>query len=137
MGESNEKIQVTVHIPGLVPSKKNRHKVLVNKRTGKPFVRSDEKYQVWENEQLFRLRANKELRKVKKPIKRCSIRIDFIGWDNRAWDLTNKAESIMDLLVRAEVIADDNWQVVRPLVLDMLPKGEHSLEPGALVHITY
>lgn len=135
--ENNEQIKLTVHIPGLVPSKKNRHKVLLNKRTGKRFVRSDEEYQAWENEQLFRLKANKDVRRLKKPVEKCSVNLVFLGWDNRRWDLTNKAESIMDLLVSAEVIADDNWKVVNPLILEVVPKDKHSLEPGALVHIIF
>lgn len=49
---------------------------------------------------------------------RCEIELLFHMPDNRVADLTNKAESVMDALVDAEVIEDDKWQVVRPLVLD-------------------
>lgn len=137
MIEHDNKIKLTFHIPGLVPSKKNRHRVLVNRKTGKPFVRSDEQYQVWENEQLFRIKASQDFKRLKKPIENCSIHLVFLGWDNRAWDLTNKAESIMDLLVRVGVLADDNWKVVNPLNLEVVPKDKHSLEPGVLVNIIY
>jgi Holliday junction resolvase RusA-like endonuclease len=33
--------------------------------------------------------------------------------DNRRRDLTNMAESVMDLLVDYGVIADDRWQICR------------------------
>ena len=38
--------------------------------------------------------------------------------DNRRADLTNKAESIMDLLVDCKVIVDDSWQEVPRLLLN-------------------
>jgi len=46
-----------------------------------------------------------------KPIEKCSIEIFFHAPDRRASDLTNKAESVMDMLVDAGVLVDDNWFV--------------------------
>jgi hypothetical protein len=46
--------------------------------------------------------------------------IQLVFWlpDNRKCDLTNKAESVMDLLVDCEVIEDDCWQVIPKLYLN-------------------
>jgi hypothetical protein len=38
-----------------------------------------------------------------------AILITFYPPDRNAGDLTNKAESIMDLLVDMEILEDDNW----------------------------
>ena len=46
------------------------------------------------------------------PIKKCSIEMLFFAPDKRKTDLTNKAESIMDLLVENAVIEDDNYEIV-------------------------
>jgi Holliday junction resolvase RusA-like endonuclease len=45
------------------------------------------------------------------------LTIVFYFPDARKTDLSNKAESIMDLLVDNGVIEDDNWSVVPRLVL--------------------
>lgn len=52
--------------------------------------------------------------------------------DNRKADLTNKAESVMDLLVLAGVIQDDSWQVAPRLILDGYLDRE---KPGATIKI--
>lgn len=41
----------------------------------------------------------------------------FFAGDNRKFDLTNKAESIMDTLVDAGLLTDDNYSVVSELIL--------------------
>lgn len=46
-----------------------------------------------------------------------SIDLYFYAPDKRATDLTNKAESIMDLLVDNKIIEDDNWWIVTDLGL--------------------
>jgi Holliday junction resolvase RusA-like endonuclease len=48
-------------------------------------------------------------------------------------DLTNKAESIMDLLVDAGVLQDDNWNVVPEVILRC--KGIDRTNPRAEITI--
>jgi Holliday junction resolvase RusA-like endonuclease len=48
--------------------------------------------------------------KISTPI---MVKIQFMIKDNRRRDLTNMAESVMDLLVDYGVIADDRWQICR------------------------
>lgn len=54
-----------------------------------------------------------------KPFKNKISHIDIYFWwpDNRKSDLSNKAESIMDLLVDCKIILDDSWQEVPELLL--------------------
>lgn len=52
-----------------------------------------------------------------KPFRRCLIDLEFTFPDRRRRDLTNFADSVMDALVDAGVIEDDNWEVVPNLQL--------------------
>jgi len=63
------------------------------------------------------------------------VKIDFYMPDNRRCDLTNKAESLLDLLVDVEILADDSWQCVPEIKLTC--KGVDKKNPGARVWIVY
>lgn len=70
----------------------------------------------------------------KNPIKTVKeIIIDFYVENKRKADLSNKAESIMDLLVDASVIEDDNFFVVPRLILNY--KGQDKEKPRAEIDI--
>lgn len=47
-----------------------------------------------------------------KPYPRARVTITIFGQTRRASDLTNKAESVMDLLVENRVLEDDDWNCV-------------------------
>lgn len=57
-------------------------------------------------------------------LKKCSVIMRFYFPDNRVADLTNKAESIMDLLVDFGILADDRWQYAHTVII----KGAMSRE---------
>lgn len=58
--------------------------------------------------------------KIKEPIvPQEQVILTFYPSNNRRCDLTNKAESIMDLLVDTGVLTDDNWHLVKSLRLEM------------------
>ena len=46
------------------------------------------------------------------------IHLTIYSENKRKFDLTNKAESIMDLLVDAGILLDDNYEVVPKLILE-------------------
>lgn len=69
------------------------------------------------------------------PIKSCVISIYITFPDNLKSDLTNKAESIMDLLVDLGVLEDDNHFVCHTLLLHS--RGVDKSNPHALVDISY
>ncbi len=100
-------IQLTIH--GRVASKKNSR---ISTRSGRNFP--SKKYKEWHEDASWQLFAQKK----KMGIERCSAKLMFYMPDRRRADLTNKAESVMDLLVDCEILKDDSWQVVRPLELD-------------------
>lgn len=64
-----------------------------------------------------------------------SVIIDFYFPDARKTDLTNKSESIMDLLVDSMILEDDNHVVVPKLILRS--KGIDKKNPRAEITILY
>lgn len=95
-------------IYGSTPSKKNS-KIIVCR--GKfPILLPSSKYTEWHKDALIQLSTRRQINKPK-------ITLTFYSGDNRKFDLTNKAESIMDTLVDAGYISDDNYSVVSELVL--------------------
>lgn len=57
-------------------------------------------------------------------ITKCDLDILFSPKDKIRRDLTNIAEGIMDALVRAEIIQDDNYFVVGSVALTYFPNAE-------------
>jgi len=96
MGE----IKITLY--GRIPSKKNSKQIIT--RGKKRFLIPSEHYKLWHEAQGW------QLKKVKiKGINNCKIEMVFYPPDKRTTDLTNKAESVMDLLVDNQILVDDNW----------------------------
>lgn len=95
---------------GRIPSKKNSR---INTRSGRSFPSA--KYTEWHKD------ATKQLTGAK-AITEKGMTLTFYMPDNRRCDLTNKAESVMDLLVDNGLLEDDCWQVT----------GEVRLIPGGV-----
>lgn len=115
-------LPLCIELCGRIPSKKNSR---INTSSGRSFPSKE--YSAWHKNAL------KQLPRVKV----CAynvVSVDiFIRFaDLRKADLTNKAESIMDLLVDTGILADDNWKLVRPITLD---GGLDKNNPGATIKI--
>jgi Holliday junction resolvase RusA-like endonuclease len=103
-------------IEGRIPSKKNSKVIVCRGRF--PRVLPSKAYQEWHKEQSLRIGKWEKADGCEMPFKRVSmVEIIFTMPDKRACDLTNKAESIMDLLVDVGILADDSWQVVPQVLL--------------------
>lgn len=107
-------------IQGRVPSKKNSR---INTRSGRSFPSA--KYTEWHKD------ASRQLIGVNKILEK-GITIEFFMPDNRRCDLTNKAESIMDLLVDNGLLEDDCWQVTGYVIL--VPCGVDKENPRAEIY---
>lgn len=101
-------METSLFISGRVPSKKNSR---INTRSGRSFP--SKKYTEWHTGAMWEVKSQKP----NMGIERCEAHLIFHMPDRRRADLTNKAESVMDLLVDAGVITDDSWQVVTPITL--------------------
>lgn len=95
-------------IYGSTPSKKNSK--IISCRGNRPCLFPSSKYTEWHKSALSQLIGQKV-------ITANAITLIFFAGDNRKFDLTNKAESIMDTLVDAGLLEDDNYSVVSELTL--------------------
>jgi len=98
-------------IKGRIPSKKNQKIIVCRGRF--PLLLPSKNYQKWHKE------ASAQIISLvpEKPVESCNIVLTLFAPDKRKADLTNKAESIMDLLVDLGFLLDDNWFVVKSLKL--------------------
>lgn len=99
-------------LAGRIPSKKNSKRVFKNH--GRTIVASSRNHEIWHRQALFELKEQK-IRKMEAPI---CVTMRFVFPDNRKSDLTNKAESVMDLLVDAGILEDDNVNVCPKVILE-------------------
>ena len=100
-------------IKGRIPSKKNSRIIVC--RGKYPLSLPSKKYTEWHKDAGEQL-----IKQVIDPIhivEECKITLTLFAPDKRKADLTNKAESVMDLLVDYGIIEDDNWFVVGSLQL--------------------
>jgi len=98
-----DRLEITIN--GRIPSKKNSKRVFA--RGGRVIVIPSENHEAWHEEWSYKIKKFR----LKKPIEKCKVDITFYAPDKRIADSTNKAESIMDLLVDNGILVDDNWFV--------------------------
>jgi len=97
-------------ISGDVPSLKNQKQIFINKRTGKPFITSSQRSKEWQAHANIELVKQFEGYKVSGyPI---SIAMEFYYGSKRAKDLDNSASAVLDALVHAGIIEDDNFNYI-------------------------
>ena len=97
-------------ILGAVPSKKNSRNLFV--RAGRINNLPNQKYKDWETASLWQLKAVPKVTNY--PM---SITLSFFQPDNRSRDIDNQCSSVMDMLQKAEIITNDDWQHVNRIVL--------------------
>lgn len=99
---------------GRIPSKKNSKQIVFIK--GRPLLIASKKHKEWHKEQSIMLVKHR----IPEPIEQCKIHLSFYAPDKRHADLSNKTESILDLLVDNHIITDDNWFVCPHLTLELI-----------------
>lgn len=88
-------------------SKKNSQQILINHRTGRPFVAQSKLYKEFEKKCGLFLKQYKL--NLDYPI---NIKATFYVPDRRKRDLTNLENAIADVLVKYKVIEDDNSTIL-------------------------
>lgn len=121
--------ELIIKLTGRIPSKKNSKQWIF--RGGRKFLVPSANYSAWHEEKLWELKQYK----VKNPITRCKIEILIFFPDNIKSDLTNKAESLMDLLVDYGILEDDNHKICYDLRL--VSGGVDKDNPRAIITINY
>ena len=97
--------ELNISIPLVIPSQKNLKRVAYNRRTGKPFILSDDRVHEWRKRASVYLPKDSFKGKV-------SIDFEFTHKDKRRKDLDNEISSLLDLLVLSKIIEDDSCKVV-------------------------
>ncbi|MHB8483646.1 MAG: RusA family crossover junction endodeoxyribonuclease [Nitrospiria bacterium] len=96
-------------LTGRVPSKKNSRILICRGRY--PMSIPNGKYTSWHKDASLQLK-NQAIPRFSGVV---SITMTFFFPDKRKTDLSNKGESVNDLLVDNKIIIDDNWNVLRSL----------------------
>lgn len=97
-------------ISGTTPSKKNSR---INTRSGRSFP--SKRYTEWHDNALVELKSQfKGLRITGYPV---TVTVVFYNGDLRRHDLDNQITSVLDTLVDAEILEDDNQKYVDSLQL--------------------
>lgn len=99
-----------ITIPVVPRSKKNSQQIIINPRTKRPMIIQSKLYANFERE------CGKFLRKYKSNIDySINLKIEFYVPDKRRRDIANYIEAIQDILVKYEVIKDDNHDIITSL----------------------
>lgn len=113
-------------ISGTTPSKKNSR---INTRSGRSFP--SKRFSEWEKTALPELKEQfVGLKVTQYPI---ALTMVFFNADNRRHDLDNQSSSVLDTLVKAGVIEDDNQNKIDCLQLQY--GGTDKVNPRCEVYI--
>lgn len=90
-------------------SKKNSQQILTNPKTGRPFIMPSKKYKQYEKDAL-RFIPKGEV--IDFPV---NVKCLFYMPTRRKCDLVNMLEAILDVMVKAGLLADDNYSIVQSM----------------------
>jgi len=98
---------ITIKIPLLTRPKKNSQRMAFNRRTGKPIIVQSKQYLSFERDCGYFLK--RFARHIGTPV---NLKCTFYVPDRRRRDLVNLLNAIQDVLVKYDVIVDDNYNIV-------------------------
>ena len=97
-------ITFTIKLPPV--TKKNHQQIVVNKKTGRPFVIPSKQYKDYEEQALWFIPKGIYI------AQRCNVCCRFYMPTKRKVDLTNLLEAIDDIMVKAGLLEDDNSNII-------------------------
>lgn len=109
----------------------------------KAYIRNSQKYKAWVEE--ARLVINKQAlvefkryreHGIQYPLNNVTVKVYHYWADDIERDLTNKLDSINDLLVDCGIIVNDNWQVLRKIESEGQNYKGEILQPITTIDIT-
>ena len=96
-------VKFTILLPPI--TKKNSQRILINRKTGRPFIAPSKQYEQYEKDAAYFIKPLG----IDYPV---NIKCLFYMPSKRSVDLTNLLEGIDDVLVRCGCIVDDNYKIV-------------------------
>lgn len=97
-------IEFTIPIAPI--SKKNSQRILINRTTGSPFIMPSQKYKEYERNAMYFIPRHEKINHA------VNVRCLFYMPTRRKCDLTNLLEAIDDVMVKAVLLADDNYTII-------------------------
>lgn len=97
-------IKFTINVPPV--TKKNHGQIIYNKKTGKPMMIPSPQYIQYEKDCGWFM---PNVATIEEPV---NIKAVFYMPTKRKCDLSNLLQALLDILVKYEVLADDNYTVV-------------------------
>jgi len=121
---------------GQVTSKKNNKVISINKKTGRPFVRTNDLAKAQEREMIFTFKDDFILQELKHEWfenRRIEVIVEIWNKDDRKHDLDNQVSTILDALVKAKIIPDDSQHTVKKVTCEY--KGIDKEDPRAEITV--
>lgn len=98
-------IKFVIPLPPI--SKKNSQRIMINRKTGKPFIMPSEQYKKYEKLAAYFIPKGVHINEP------ANVKCLFYMQTRRKCDLTNLLEAIDDVMVKAGLLADDNYTVIQ------------------------
>jgi len=92
---------------GIPRTKKNSQQIITH-RSGRKFIIQSKLYLQWEKDCLRQITGPLKV-KIDYPV---NLKVLIYKKDKRRSDLCNYLAAVQDMLVKAEVLLDDNWNIV-------------------------
>lgn len=121
---------------GQVTGKKNSKTIAINRRTGKPFVRMNDKAKAQEREMVENFTYDMSVFKLTPEDfvgKRIEVIVEVWNKDRRKHDLDNQVSTILDALVKSGVLPDDSQETLYKIKAEY--KGIDKEDPRVLITI--
>lgn len=94
-----------------------------------PVLLPSKKYQEWHTSAIWEIKSQRiALEQIKKLTTPLKVTIKMWSKTKRKFDLSNKVESVNDLLVDCGVIPDDNYTVIQRLEVEFCGYGKDFCE---------
>lgn len=123
-------MKLSFTIPLQPISKKNSQQIMINNKTGKPFIMPSKKFKEYESAAAWYIPKTAYINYP------CNIKCLFYMGTHRKCDLTNLLEAIDDIMVKVGLLSDDNYTVIqshdgsRVLYDKDKPRTEVYIEPA-------
>lgn len=102
------KIKFTIPIPPI--TKKNSQRIMRNPKTGTAFISPSKQYKDYEQAAMRYVPILRGISPINNPV---NVKCLFYMPTKRKCDLTNLLEAIDDVMVKAGLLADDNYTVIQ------------------------
>lgn len=114
---------INITLKGNVPSKKNSKQII--SIHGRPMIISSKNYTDWHKQALIDLKLA-QIKPLQLETTKC-ITCSFYSPNRRKYDLSNKFESIADLLVDYGLLKDDNYEVLPRVIINYMGVDEEKI----------